>query len=244
MHKRYIKSSSLFVAPTILALSLTLPVRAERFLADQSSSQIQPPTAIVRDPMTVYSSSTSSTTSTTEKQSVTAPLAVNKTVTTSTTTVEHSDSTTELRPSVTPQEVTLSSTVIEKNKKRERSDFRSACKMAKYHWLDKAVEADPSLVESICNHYTAARILAKHPRLGEIAKYDHYTCRRLTKWKSVARIMAKNGECEKVIAYDPEGIYLAIKRDRRLAKLISKNPMFDQMISENPDLGRLISLYM
>jgi len=116
--------------------------------------------------------------------------------------------------------------------------------MAKYHWLDKAVEADPSLVESICHHYTAALILARHPRLGQIAQYDHYTCRRLTRWKTVARVLAKNGECAKVVALDPEGIYRAIKRDKRLVKLLATNPQFAEMIDENPDLGLLISQYM
>lgn len=228
-------------APTILrsvlsalcTLTVILPATAQERLAGQGSDLVQPPTA------TVHDSASSSAAIGTEPASI-------KPATTAATSSpdQSSGSATELRPAVPPQESSLSSSVVQHSKKRERSDLESACKMARYHWLDKAAEADPSLVEAICNHYTAARILAKHPRLGEIAKYDHYTCRRLTRWRSVARILAANGECQKVVAYDPEGIYRAIKRERRLAKLLSKNPMFDQMISDNPDLGRLISLYI
>jgi hypothetical protein len=126
----------------------------------------------------------------------------------------------------------------------DRSDTRTAKRLATYHWLDKAVQADPSLVESICRHYGAAKLLAGHPRLGEIAQYDHYTCRRLTRYKTCARILASSGECSKVIALDPEGIYRAIKRDRRIAKLLATNPNFNEMIEETPDLGLLISKYM
>jgi hypothetical protein len=177
---------------------------------------------------------TTSTTTTTVQQQVTTP------TTQSTTTVTQTQSTTA--PAAQP----VTATVKGKKYKRERHrwDFRTARRLAKDHWLDKAVEADPALVEGICSHYTAALILARHPRLGEIAQWDHYTCRRLTKWKTVARILAKNGECYKVVALDPEGVYRAVRRDKMFAKLLTTNPMYDQMVYDNPDLGKLMATFM
>jgi hypothetical protein len=162
------------------------------------------------------------------------------------TTVSRTDAAPALRPVVQTQQLEpVSASVVQKKKvKHKRYDYRTAHAMAKYHWLDKVAEADPGVVASICHHYWAALTLAQHPRLGEIAQWDHYTCRRLTKWKTVARMLARNGECAKVVAYDPEGIYRAIKRDKTLARMLSTNPQFDQMISENPDLGVLIAQYM
>jgi len=127
---------------------------------------------------------------------------------------------------------------------RIRSDSGMARRLAKYHWLDKVGESDPQIIDAVASHYTAALILANHPRLGEIAETDHYLCRRLTKWKTVARRMAQNGEADKVVALDPEGIYRVIKRDKATARRLARNPMFDQMVNENPDLGKLIAAYM
>lgn len=127
---------------------------------------------------------------------------------------------------------------------RMRRDRQSANAMARYHWLDKAAMADPQLIESITDFHSASMILAKHPRLGEIAEADHYLCRRLTRWKSVARALAVSPQADKVIGLDPEGIYRAVKRDRRVAKLLARNPMFHRMITENPDLGKFLSTYM
>jgi hypothetical protein len=127
---------------------------------------------------------------------------------------------------------------------RIRKDRAAANSMARYHWLDRAAMANPQLIESITDFHSASMLLTKHPRLGEIAEADHYLCRRLTRWKDVARKLAANPECDKVIARDPEGIYRAIKRDRRLAKILARNPMFHRMIGENPDLGKLLSTYM
>jgi hypothetical protein len=47
-----------------------------------------------------------------------------------------------------------------------------------------------------------------------------------------------------VVTLDPEGIYRAIKHDRSIAKRLTKNPNFNQMVVENPDLGKLLSNYM
>lgn len=127
---------------------------------------------------------------------------------------------------------------------RIRRDRGTANTMARYHWLDRAAQADPQLIESITEYHSSAMLLAKHPRLGEIAEADHYLCRRLTRWKDVSRALATNPHADRVIALDPEGIYRAIKNDRRLPKRLAKNPMFHRMISDNPDLGKLLSTYM
>lgn len=127
---------------------------------------------------------------------------------------------------------------------RIRRDRGTANTMARYHWLDRAAQADPQLIESITEYHFSAMLLAKHPRLGEIAEADHYLCRRLTRWKDVSRALASNPHADRVIALDPEGIYRAIKNDRRLPKRLAKNPMFHRMISDNPDLGKLLSTYM
>lgn len=127
---------------------------------------------------------------------------------------------------------------------RIRRDRSAAIAMAKYHWLDRAAMSNPDLIESITDFHAAAMLLAKHPRLGEIAEADHYLCRRLTRWKDVARRLALNPQCDRVIARDPEGIYRAVKKDRKISKLLARNPMFHRMIGENPDLGKLLSTYM
>lgn len=127
---------------------------------------------------------------------------------------------------------------------RLRFDGKAAKRLAKYHWLDKVAAANPRVVEAITDHKSAAKLLAKHPRLSEIADADHYVCRRITKWKSAARVLAANGEVKEVAMLDPEGIYSAIQRDKKIIRILSRNPIFDQMIVDNPDLGRIISKYM
>jgi len=142
--------------------------------------------------------------------------------------------TTPLRPAL-PAEVSA---------KAIRSDESTAKKMARCRWLDKMVAADPTLVAAICTHASSARILAAHPHLDKIAEADHYTCRRITKWGSAALILAKNPKALAVVTFDPEGLYRAIKHDRSVAKKLTRNPYFDQMIVENPDLGQMLSRYM
>jgi hypothetical protein len=127
---------------------------------------------------------------------------------------------------------------------RLRKDRKAAKRLAAYHWLDKAADANPLVIEAITSHKSAAKILANHPRLSEVAEADHYVCRRITKWKSAARVLAKNGEVKEVAALDPEGLYSAIERDRKIIRILSRNPIFDQMVVENPDLGRIIAKYM
>jgi hypothetical protein len=125
-----------------------------------------------------------------------------------------------------------------------RTDEAMAKKMARNRWLDKMVAADPSLVAALCTHASSARILAAHPHIDKIAESDHYTCRRITKWGSASNILAKNPKALRVVTLDPEGLYRAIRHDRSMAHKISKNQFFDQMIVENPDLGKMLASYM
>lgn len=125
-----------------------------------------------------------------------------------------------------------------------RTDTATAVKMARMRWLDKMVTADPGLVAAICSHAASARVLAAHPHLDKIAEADHYTCRRITKWGSAAVVLTKNPQALRVVTLDPEGIYRAIKHDRTIARRLTKNANFNQMVVENPDLGKLLSRYM
>jgi hypothetical protein len=127
---------------------------------------------------------------------------------------------------------------------RLRRDKKSARKIAKSHWLDKAAAANPGIIEAITRWKGASTIVARHPRLAAIADADHYLCRRLTKWKSVARVLCKNGQVKTVIDYDPEGIYYAVRRDKKIIRILAKNPSFDQMIVDNPDLGRELAKHL
>lgn len=127
---------------------------------------------------------------------------------------------------------------------RVRSDSNFAKRLARYVWLEKSAEANPAIIEAITNHRSAAKILARHPHISDIAKADPYLCRRITKWPSAARTLAANGNAAKCISRDPEGIYRAIRKDRNVARILAKNPMFDQMIDDNPDLGQFIAHFM
>ena len=127
---------------------------------------------------------------------------------------------------------------------RIRTDERAAKRLAKFHWLDKMVEANPLICEAITNHRRAAMILANHKRIGEIAEADPYLCRRITKWKGAARRLAANPNARHVLYRDPEGIYRAIRRDKKIIQILSKNPQIEEMIVDNPELGRVISHYM
>jgi hypothetical protein len=124
-----------------------------------------------------------------------------------------------------------------------RVDHKEAKRLARDHWLEKAVAASPDLIAGITRYRDASKVLAKHPRLGEIAAADHYLCRQITKWKGASRALARNKQAKTVIEYDPEGIYVAIKRDRSVAHILTKNPEFNQMIVDNPDLGKVLASY-
>ncbi len=127
---------------------------------------------------------------------------------------------------------------------RVRKDWRIAYRLASDPWLYKAAASDPAIIAAICEHPGAAKRLAKNRHIGELAECDHYLCRRLTRWSGSTWALVRNPQADKVIALDPEGIYRAIDKNPSVAHALSKNIMFNQMISENPDLGKVIAIHM
>lgn len=125
-----------------------------------------------------------------------------------------------------------------------RKDKWTAYKMAKVIWLDKVAQANPQIIEAICSHPGAAKILAQHRHLDKIAEADHYLCRRLCRWRGATEKLLRNKYCDKVIALDPQGMYLDLKNHPKDARLLTKSTMFNQMIDENPDLGKELSKHM
>jgi hypothetical protein len=128
--------------------------------------------------------------------------------------------------------------------RKYKKDMWIAYRMAKDPWIDRACLAEPSLVAAICAHPGPARLLAKHRHIGEIAEADHYLCRRLTRWRGATKALVRNKFADKVIARDPEGIYRAIDRDPLIARMLTRHLMFNQMVVENPDLGKVIARHM
>jgi hypothetical protein len=127
---------------------------------------------------------------------------------------------------------------------RIRKDPKLARRLAKSHWLEKAVAEDPEIAAAITQYRSSAKILASHPRLSHIAEYDHYLCRQLTKWRGASRALAKNPQAQGVIYYDPEGIYRAISNDKTTARRLAKNIEFPQMVIDNPELAKRLASYM
>lgn len=119
-----------------------------------------------------------------------------------------------------------------------------ASQLARSEWLDKVAEANPAILAAICQHEKSTRILARHRHIAQLAEADHYLCRRITRFKRAADQLVENPHVDRVIQLDPEGIYYAIARDPKLAKVLSSHRMFDQMIDSNPDLGRVIAEHM
>lgn len=130
------------------------------------------------------------------------------------------------------------------NYKKARKSGAGAKRMANYMWLDKAAMSNPEIIESITWHHDAALKLAKHLRLGDIAEGDRYLCRRLTRWKDVAFALAQNMQADRVIARDPEGMYRAIARWPSISKVLAKNPLFNQMVIDVPDLADVMAQHM
>ncbi len=128
--------------------------------------------------------------------------------------------------------------------KKIRTDWRIAYRMAKDPWLFKIAAADPSILAAICEHSGAATRLVKNRHLGDLASCDHYLCRRLTRWSGATWALVRSPQAEKVIAFDPEGIYRAIDKNPAIAHALAKNIMFNEMVTENPDLGKFIALHM
>ncbi len=151
---------------------------------------------------------------------------------------------TPIQRSVSREAANTETTVLTRTAHKVRRDMWIAYRMAKDPWIDKACAADPTLVAAICAHSGPARLLAKHRHIAAIAEADPYFCRRLTRWKGATWALIKNKYAEKVISRDPQGIYWAIDRNPKVARVLAKHQMFDQMVVENPDLGKFISRHM
>lgn len=164
-------------------------------------------------------------------------------VTTTTTTTTVTD-TTVIHKEPPTVKTTIIKTVPTVRLEKIRRDKWIAWRMAKDPWIDRACLADPGLPEAICAHPGPAALLAKHPHIDSIAQADPYLCRRLTQWKKATLNLVKNPNCGPVITRDPDGIYRAVTKNPKIARLLSKHPMFNQMIVENPDLGRFITGHM
>lgn len=125
-----------------------------------------------------------------------------------------------------------------------RKSSTIAGQLAKAEWLDKAAEADPAIIASICAHSSTATILARHKHLGAIAQIDPYVCRRITRWDRATEVLLRNPDLDEVVKKDPQGIYNAIIRRPSYARLIAGHEKFYTMVDNNPDLGRVISEHM
>lgn len=159
-------------------------------------------------------------------------------VTTTTTTTTITDTTTVHIEA--PKEKPAISFKLEKI----RRDKWIAWRMAKDPWIDRACLADPGLPEAICAHPGPAALLAKHPHIEAISEADPYLCRRLTQWKKATMNLVKNPRAISVITRDPEGIYRAVQKNPKIGRILSKNTLFNQMVVDNPDLGRFITGHM
>jgi len=227
----------------LLSQTLSLPALADEIKLFPSLSGYEPQTPSLSAPFAqAQMTSTKTTDSLISQPVVTTPAKTVETTTTSTT------SASTLRPpqkieQTVQRSVDMTETTAPQSL-RVRIDRRLARKMAKDHWLEKAAAADPSLIDAITQYSSAAKILAKHPRIGTIAEADHYTCRNITRWKTASRNLARNPEVKEVIDCDPEGIYRAIKRDSKIGKLLVKQPDFSQIIVDNPELGKLLATHM
>ena len=147
-------------------------------------------------------------------------------------------------PAVVPPPPTPDKPQASTVSKRVRKDSRTAWNMAGDPFLFRTAASDPGVIAAICEHPWAAWRLTKNRHLGDIAECDHYLCRRLTRWSMATWSLIKSPQADRVIALDPEGIYRAIDRNPAVAHCLSKNVMFNNMITENPDLGKFIAAHM
>lgn len=127
---------------------------------------------------------------------------------------------------------------------RKRMSRLTAIQMAKENFFDVTAAADPELVSEVCRYKHAAEIIAAHRRISQIADADHYLCRRLTRWPSAAAIMIANPNVEHVLTLDPQGVYYAIEREPALSRELARHVMFQDMLTQNPDLGRVVAANM
>lgn len=119
-----------------------------------------------------------------------------------------------------------------------------AYRLAKYNWLDKVAEADPSIIEAIASHRGPAKVLAEHRHLDRIAAADHYLCRRLTRWNGATDALIKNPHFDVVAGYDPAGIYYAMNRRPLIARRIAKVDTFNLLPDQDRGFNREMSLHI
>jgi hypothetical protein len=119
-----------------------------------------------------------------------------------------------------------------------------AVQLAKNAWFDKMAEADPTLVAAVCTDMRAATILAGHKHLDKIADADHFLCRRLTQYHTATERLLRNAHADRVIELDPQGIYWAMDRRPAYARLLSGHVFFYKMVSDNPELGRVVASHI
>jgi hypothetical protein len=146
------------------------------------------------------------------------------------------DSNADLRQPLSPQNLPSPQQI--------KKDRWIAYRMAHSYWLDKAAAANPRILAAICAHPGPAKALAQHRHLAELADADHYLCRRLARWPQSLQKMIRNPDCEHVIQLDPEGIYNAIDGNPQVARLLARDPMFQDMIDANPALGKVMTQHM
>ena len=151
---------------------------------------------------------------------------------------------TPIQRSVSVEASQTGTIVLSRTAHKVKADMWIAYRMARDPWIDKACAADPRLVAAICAHPGPAKLLAKHHHVAAISEADPFFCRRLTRWKGATWALIKNRFAEKVITRDPQGIYWAIDRNPKVARVLAKNLMFNQMVVENPDLGKFVSRHM
>jgi hypothetical protein len=146
--------------------------------------------------------------------------------------------------SVAPIRQTLPPHVLNARPEKIRKNYWLAYQLAAYEWLDKVAEADPSIIAAICSRPGPSQVLAKHPHLDKIAQADHYLCRRLCRWRRAANNLVRNYHADQVIALDPQGFIMAMDRDPVYARIIAGHRQFNELIYNDPELGKQIALHI
>ena len=171
-------------------------------------------------------------------------IAQTTTTTTSDTTIRTTKAGTTSTSTTTTSSTSSPDTYATSKWHRKRMSRLTAIQMAKESFFDVTAAADPELVSEVCKYKHAAELIAAHRRIAKIADADHYLCRRLTRWPSAAAIMIANPDVEHVVTLDPKGLYFAIEREPALSRELARHVMFNDMLTQNPDLGRVIAANM
>jgi hypothetical protein len=118
-----------------------------------------------------------------------------------------------------------------------------AVQLARDPWFDKAAQANPALVQAVCENRKAATILASHHHIAQIVEADPLLCRRLTRWHTATEALLRNPYADIVIEADPQGIYWAMARRPAYARVLAGHVFFYKMVADNPDIGRIVANY-